>query len=315
LNKYSKLLVIGLSVAILSVSPVFASGTGGQDSDNNQAAGSASSSVNGNGYNATSIGASIQGGSQNVAIGVSHQIITGNSGSMEDIFGVGGLTADGDGNTAIGVNSQVTSGNDNKAIGFGAQAGGGNNNTAIGRMTSAIGESTTAIGAGASATGVGSVALGAGSVATEAGTVSVGNSQYQRRITNVAPGIYSTDAVNMSQLRTLDDKVNRVGASAAAFSALAPLPYDPKEPTQYSAGIGTYNGTAAFAVGVYHYTQPDIMLNAAIGISNDGWEKQARVGISWRTGGSKAKEIAPAVEPKESIADRVKRILDENKAE
>ncbi|MDF2500650.1 MAG: hypothetical protein K0Q77_1364 [Anaerosporomusa subterranea] len=301
----------GICFAMLTFAPALANGTEGQNS-NNQATGGASSEVNGAGITATSIGAWVQGGNQNVAVGASFQVV---GGTNNDVLGYGGLTAAGDGNTAIGVNAQVISGSDNKAIGFGAQAGGGNYNTAIGRMTSAVGDSTTAIGAGASATGGGSVALGAGSVATEAGTVSVGNGEYQRRIVNVAPGIYNSDAATMGQLRTVDDKVDRVGASAAAFSALAPLAYDPKEPTQYAAGIGTYNGTGAFALGLYHYTQPDVMLNAAISISNDGWEKHARVGISWRTGGSKAKEIAPAVEPKESIVDRVKKILDENKAE
>lgn len=310
-RKIKSAILSGICLAMLTFTPALANGTEGQNS-NNQATGNASSYVAGGGNNATSIGASVQGGNQNVAVGASFQIV---GGTNNDVLGFGGLTADGDGNTAIGINAQVISGTDNKAIGFGAQAGGGNYNTAIGRMTSAVGDSTTAIGAGASATGSSSVALGAGSIATEAGTVSVGNGEYQRRIVNVAPGIYNTDAVNMGQLRTLDDKVNRVGASAAAFSALAPLPYDPKEPTQYSAGIGTYNGTSALAVGFYHYTQPDVMLNAAIGISSDGWEKQARLGISWRTGGAKAKEIAPAVEPKESIVDRVQKILDENKAE
>lgn len=305
------IIVTGVSLAILAFYPSFAMAAE-ENASGNQVAGSASSSVVGDNITATSIGASVQGGSQNVAVGASLQVV---GGTNNEVLGIGALTADGDGNTAIGFNAQVVSGSDNKAIGFGAQAGGGNYNTAIGRYTSAIGESTTAIGAGATAYGVGSVAIGAGSVATQDGTVSVGQPGYERRITNVAPGIYNTDAVNMGQLRSVDDKVNRVGASAAAFSALAPLPYDPKEPTQYSAGMGTYNGTGAFALGLYHYTQPDVMLNAAISISNDGWEKHARVGISWRTGGSKPKEIAPAVEPKESIEDRVKKILDENPTE
>lgn len=329
-----KLLVMTLSLAMLICTPVFANGVEDQDtvSNNNKAIGAASANVHGSKNKADSIGAAINGGSENVAIGVSKITIHGNK---NEVGAIGALVEGGTGNTSIGTADMTVKGDNQSAVGFGAKTGHGDYNTAVGSYTvaggskeapssyntaygsyaEATGGESTAIGAGAKATGYSSVAIGAGSVATEAGTVSVGNSEYQRRIVNVAPGIYDTDAVNMSQLRTLGDKVDRVGASAAAFSALAPLPYDPKEPTQYSAGIGTYNGTGAVALGVYHYTNPDVMLNAAISISNDGWEKHARVGISWRTGGSKAKEITPAVEPKESIVDRVQRILDENKAE
>lgn len=279
----------------------------------------------------------------NLSINVENNVGTIVDGGENLNLGVGAVVsvALGDSNTAVATGIQVNSQDpmaDNH-VGIGSVSSGGGNN-ATGAWTTAIGYGNTSLGAGATAgtvdrgviggTAIGlnsqanenwSVALGAYSIADRPLSVSVGgvdpeNGQpFQRQITNVAPGTYGTDAVNMNQLRTVNSKVDRVGASAAAFSALAPLAYDPKEPTQYSAGIGTYNGTGAFAVGVYHYTKPDVMLNAAISISNDGWEKHARVGISWRTGGSKAKEIAPAVEPKESIEDRVKRILEENKVE
>ncbi|KYZ76563.1 hypothetical protein AXX12_09035 [Anaerosporomusa subterranea] len=256
------------------------------------------------------VGAVAGNGDYNTAVGVAGVI--GNNIIFGDLVPVDEYN-----NGHMGYGSRAEGGTSNRAIGYGAWAV-GTKNTAMGASSQALGFENTAVGFESYASGggkIGSVAIGAHSIATEPDTVSVGQPGYERRIMNVAPGINGTDAVNMNQLRVVDDKVDRVGASAAAFSALAPLAYDPKEPTQYSAGIGTYNGTAAFAVGVYHYTQPDVMLNAAIGISNDGWEKQARVGISWRTGGSKAKEIAPAVEPKESIEDRVKRILEENKTE
>jgi hypothetical protein len=277
--------------------PALATAAEGQNANDNQAAGEAISQVSSDGNIATSIGAEIQGGDHNVAIGYSTQIING-TGVEADNYGA--LVIGGTGNTAIGTNAQVLDGTDLKAIGYGAVAGRGDSNTAIGNYAYAGGlpggqsDNNVAIGHYAEAYGGNSVAIGANSIANEANTVSVGQPGYERRIMNVAPGYYATDAVNMSQLWTLDAKVNRIGAMAFAMSALAPMAYDPKDPTQYSAGLATYNGTAAVAFGVYHYTKPTVMLNAAVAMSDDRWEKSARLGITWRTGGPKPKALIPA---------------------
>ncbi|EBV7128246.1 autotransporter adhesin SadA [Salmonella enterica subsp. enterica serovar Oranienburg] len=65
----------------------------------------------------------------------------------------------------------------------------------------AQGADSVAIGSGSIAAAENSVALGTNSVADEANTVSVGSSTQQRRITNVAPGVNNTDAVNVAQLK------------------------------------------------------------------------------------------------------------------
>lgn len=262
------------------------------------------------------IGAQAGNGDRNTAVGIG-AVVSGSS--QNQVVGYGATAAGGSDNTAIGVGAVVVGqGSQNQTVGYGAQAGNGSFNTAIGSGASAIGYGQSAFGAGASALAVGSVALGYGSIADRPDTVSVGRSsstgvEYDRQITNVAPGVYDTDAVNVSQLRNLDKKVNRVGATALAFSSLVPLYYDPKEPTQLAAGLGTYNGTGAIAIGVFHYTQPDVMLNAAVGMSNNGWEKAARFGITWRTGGSKRQEVVPTTEiiQNPGIVERVKRILAE----
>lgn len=262
------------------------------------------------------VGAQAGNGDRNTAVGIG-SVVSGSS--KNQVVGYGATAAGGNDNTAIGVGAVVVGqGSQNQTVGYGAQAGNGSYNTAIGSGASAIGYGQSAFGAEASAVAPGSVALGAGSIADRPDTVSIGRSsstgaEYDRQITNVAPGVYDTDAVNVSQLHNLDKKVNRVGATALAFSSLVPLYYDSKEPTQISAGLGTYNGTGAIALGVFHYTQPDVMLNAAIGMSNNGWEKAARFGITWRTGGSKRQEVTPAAETiqKPGIVERVKRILAE----
>lgn len=272
------------------------------------------------GNNVNGVGAIAGTGNQNTAIGVSVQIING---SENQVSGIGAAAQQGNGNTAIGVNSQIISGNENQAIGYGAAAGGGDYNTAIGQYSysvqgsantavgsmayaggsdSFISTGNTAVGYGAAAMAGNSVAIGAFSVADRANTVSVGQPGYERQITNVAPGVYDTDAVNMSQLRNVGDRVNRVGAMAIAFSSLAPMSYDPQEPTQISAGIGTYDGSTAIAVGVYHYTHPDVMLNAAFAFSSNGWEKAARFGATWRIG---SKHHKPSLNLQTSTATNV----------
>lgn len=254
---------------------------------------------------------------------------TENNGVM--ISGIGAIAV-GDNNTAIGIAGQVIvlqNGSNGEGVSLspaGLQLGqdtSGNtwdtgaeavgiNNTAIGTGAQAHGYGNTAIGQGAQAWGTNRVAIGAGSVAYEDNTVSVGQIGEERRITNLAPGYYNTDAVNMSQLRGLDNKVNRVGSIAMAMSGLAPLPYDPKDPTQYSAAYGTYNGTGAVALGVYHYTRPTVMYNMAVAMSDDRWEKSARFGVTWRTGGAKPKPLTPTTVKKndeETIDSGVKIIL------
>lgn len=198
-----------------------------------------------------------------------------------NIFSVGeNATVTGAQSFALGNGATVT-GSGSSAVGFEA--------TATGADSRAIGPNTSAFGAGAQATAPNSTALGANSVANEANTVSVGSSGNERRVTNVADGIHDFDAVNMRQLNALFTRIDRAGASAAALSGLAPLDYDPEQPTQISMAAGTYNGEQALAIGVYHYTKKDVMLNAGFSIS--GGEKMGRVGVTWRTGGKKSKEI------------------------
>ncbi len=74
------------------------------------------------------------------------------------------------------------------------------NSTAIGISANASGENSTALGENSYASGANSVALGEGSRADQDDTVSVGAFFAERRITNVAEGQNSTDAVNVNQL-------------------------------------------------------------------------------------------------------------------
>ncbi|NOL50532.1 ESPR-type extended signal peptide-containing protein, partial [Pelistega europaea] len=157
------------------------------------------------------------------------------------------------GATAVGMGSRVEATAKNAiAIGVGSRAEGENsiifgnlaktsasasNSAAIGRLASVTSANSMAVGNAAQASGIeNSVALGVNSrtdykveylnepgwVATGAiaiptsaatGVISVGAINQERRITNVASGYRDSDAVNVAQLKTLDERISNITGS------------------------------------------------------------------------------------------------------
>ncbi|MCI7049522.1 MAG: S-layer homology domain-containing protein [Megasphaera elsdenii] len=125
-------------------------------------------------------------------------------------------------------------------------------------------------------------------------------------ITGLAPGevsATSTDAVNGSQLyatnqmvqenrqnitqlgnslNKLDNRINRVGAGAAALAALHPLDFDPDDKWDFAAGYGNYRGANAAAVGLYYRPNEDTMFS--VGSSFGGGENMINAGVSLKIG-------------------------------
>ena len=121
-------------------------------------------------------------------------------------------------------------------------------------------------------------------------------------ITNVGPGVNGTDAVNVNQLKGATDglanainsvagETQRVGAHAAAMSALKPIQYDPLEPPLVMAGIGNYRGETAAALGVAHYTAEDTMFH--VGVSVGSHHNMVNAGVTRKFGTSDAKKAVP----------------------
>ncbi len=175
-------------------------------------------------------------------------------------------TAAGDdaGNTAA--NGAVAIGNENKAIGQGSVAL-GNASTAAAAGAVALGDTANAqaanglaLGSNAVATNADDVALGAGSqTSTATGTayrtgtaasnsvVSVGTAGNERRIQNVSAGAADTDAVNVSQLRSVQDGVDQLGQTTADALGGGST-YDPSTGT-VSSPTYNINGTDTGNVG------------------------------------------------------------------
>jgi len=125
-------------------------------------------------------------------------------------------------------------------------------------------------------------------------------------ITQVAPGEISetsTEAVNGSQLyatnqmvqenrqnitqlgnslNKLDNRINRVGAGAAALAALHPLDFDPDDKWDFAGGYGNYRGANAAAVGLYYRPNEDTMFS--VGGSFGGGENMINAGVSLKIG-------------------------------
>ena len=127
-----------------------------------------------------------------------------------------------------------------------------------------------------------------------------------KKITNVKDGDISEnskDAVNGGQLYKVDNKVNinsqnisilgnkmgelgnrvnRVGAGAAALAALHPLDFDPDDKWDFAAGYGNYKGANAAAVGAYYRPNEDTMIS--VGGSFGGGENMVNAGIAVKLG-------------------------------
>jgi hypothetical protein len=125
-------------------------------------------------------------------------------------------------------------------------------------------------------------------------------------ITNVKAGDVSsssTEAVNGSQLyatnqaiinnsesinvlggavNKLGNRIDRVGAGAAALAALHPLDFDPDAKWDFAAGYGNYRGANAVAVGTYYRPNEDTMFS--VGGSFGGGENMVNAGVTLKLG-------------------------------
>lgn len=120
-----------------------------------------------------------------------------------------------------------------------------------------------------------------------------------KQVTHVAAGDISeksTDAVNGSQLfatnqqvaqnaqsiSKLGNRINKVGAGAAALAALHPLDFDPDDKWDFAAGYGNYNGENAAAIGAYYRPNEDTMFS--VGGSFGNGENMVNAGVSLKLG-------------------------------
>ena len=134
--------------------------------------------------------------------------------------------------------------------------------------------------------------------------INAGNQQ----INNVKAGVADTDAVNVAQLKRLQDqitasssvttvtagdhikgvlskmdkRIDKSVASTAALAALHPLDFDPDAKWDFAAGYGHYRSGDAAAIGAFYRPNEDIQLSIGSTVGSD--ETVFNAGLSVKVG-------------------------------
>ncbi|MDU2643786.1 MAG: YadA-like family protein [Negativicoccus succinicivorans] len=115
------------------------------------------------------------------------------------------------------------------------------------------------------------------------------------------------------RIGTLDTRVDRVGAGAAALAALHPLDYDPENKWDFAAGYGNYSGANAVAIGAFYRPNENQMFS--IGGSFGGGDNMVNAGVSVKVGegtGVSTSKVAMANEIK-NLKTANEKVQQENK--
>ena len=225
-----------------------------------------------------------------------------------------GTDASSQNNFVAGVNNKLKDVNNSVIIGVGDKdyvTSGLNNIISIGTNAKVTADNSVALGSNSmanSAVATASEAINGRTYnfagATPVGTVSVGDSDKERTITNVAAGRISstsTDAINGSQLHSViqemnsvasdtltkaniytDNQVNKVGAASAALAALHPLEFNKDYKWQFATGFGNYGNKTAVALGAFYQPNENILLS--LGTTLGGHNNMVNGGATFRFG-------------------------------
>ena len=112
-----------------------------------------------------------------------------------------------------------------------------------------------------------------------------------QQLHGVAAGTLDDDAVNVSQLRRVQVKVDNAGSASAALAGLHPLAYDPIAPTQVMAAVGLYGNSTSVALGLAHYTNENTLLH--VGASFGQQDNAVNAGVTYKFGRSAEKKAIP----------------------
>lgn len=275
-------------------------------------------------------------------IGINNTVTGANGAESADnlVMGVGNTGTNVQHLTAIGSKNTVSDAKNTVIVGDNRKVTGANNAVIIGSsdaVTTTTVNDAVAIGHNTDVSTEGGVALGSGSKATvaagavgydistnaastdtsstwkaTASAVSVGDvaNDVTRQITSVAAGTNDTDAVNVAQLKRiqdqitnsttnisqntadiknikgdiskLDKRVNKAVAGSAALAALHPLDFDPDAKWDFAAGYGHYHNGNAAALGAFYRPNEDVQLSVGSTVGNG--ETVVNAGLSVKVG-------------------------------
>ena len=124
------------------------------------------------------------------------------------------------------------------------------------------------------------------------------------RVDNLEQGVAELN----NRVGELEDRIDKVGAMAAAIANLRTMGYDPAAPTEVAVGIGQYRDETGAALGLFHYPNRDFMLSLSVSTSGD--EVMGGIGATWKFGRKSPEKVA---EIKKAQAEADARIAEEAK--
>ena len=114
------------------------------------------------------------------------------------------------------------------------------------------------------------------------------------------------------RLGNVEERIDKVGAMAAAIANLRTMGFDPEAPTEIAIGVGQYKSETGIAIGVFHYPNQDFMLSASLSSSGD--ELMGGIGATWKLGRKSAAERAKDEEARHlEQAEEMKKLAQQEK--
>ena len=114
----------------------------------------------------------------------------------------------------------------------------------------------------------------------------------------------------------LDTKVNKVGAGAAALAALHPMDFDSDNKLTFAAGVGSYHGASAVAIGAFYRPSEQVMFSISGNMGNG--ENMVNAGVSFaldrpsKTPTTKAALVKTVAAQNEQIAALKETVAEQN---
>ena len=106
------------------------------------------------------------------------------------------------------------------------------------------------------------------------------------RVGNLEQGVSELN----NRVGELEDRIDKVGAMAAAIANLRTMGYDPAAPTEVAVGLGQYRDETGAALGLFHYPNRDFMLSLSVSTAGD--EVMGGIGATWKFGRKSPEKVA-----------------------
>ena len=118
------------------------------------------------------------------------------------------------------------------------------------------------------------------------------------------------EANNYTDMRvnTLDQKINKAGAAAAAMAGLHPLDFDEEQKLNFAAATGSYQGSSAVALGMFYRPNEHVMFN--LSGSTSGSEHMYTFGASFALDRSSVTHVSS----RRALTEKVKQLSQVNEA-